>query len=258
MSARRPGRLVGEVALVTGGARGIGRATAARLLAEGARVLVCDSDAEAGERAAAELGAAFAAGDVGRERDVERVVAACAERLGPPSVRVSNAGVNANYDATRMTEDEWDTFFATDLKASWLCAKHVLPAMKAAGRGAIVNVGSIHSAVTLEGFFPYAAAKHGLVGLTKGLALDVGRHGVRVNAVCPGFTRTRLVEESVARAEDPEAAERTMVAAVALGRIGAPEEVASTIAFLASDDASYVTGATLFVDGGLTARRAGC
>ena len=129
--------------------------------------------------------------------------------------------------------------------------------MLEAGGGAIVNVSSIHAAVTLDGFFPYAAAKAGLAGLTRSLALDYGPRGVRVNCVCPGFTDTRLVRESMERSADPAAAERAMVAGVALGRIAAPAEIAATIAFLASADASYVTGATLYVDGGLTARRAG-
>ncbi len=156
-----------------------------------------------------------------------------------------------------MTEGEWDAFFGIDLKASWRTAKHVIPHMRAGGRGAIVNVSSIHGFATLEGFFPYAAAKSGLVGLTRNLALDLGPDGIRVNCVAPGFTRTRLVQESIDRAEDPQANERQMVAGVALGRIAEPAEVAHVIRFLASDEASYVTGATLLVDGGLTARRPG-
>jgi NAD(P)-dependent dehydrogenase (short-subunit alcohol dehydrogenase family) len=220
-------------------------------------VCFCGRDREAGaqtERELAALGVAvFAPADVASERDVQALVEACATRLGPPSVLVNNAGRNANFDAVAMTEAEWDAFLGVDLKAAWLCAKHVLPQMLASGGGAVVNVSSIHAAATLEGFFPYAAAKAGLAGLTRSLALDYGPRSIRVNCVCPGFTDTRLVRESMHRSPDPEAAGRAMLAGVALGRIAAPSEIASTIAFLASDDASYVTGATLFVDGGLTA-----
>lgn len=232
-----------------------------RLLREGARVCFCGRDADVGARAAAELAAdgdvLFVACDVGREEQVRRLVTTCVDRFGPPTALINNAGVNATFDATKMEEAEWDAFFDVDLKSAWLCAKHVLPHMLAAGAGTIVNVSSIHAVVTRDSFFPYAAAKAGLTGLTRSLALDYGPHGVRVNCVCPGFTRTRLVQESIDLAADVAAAERAMIAGVALGRIAEPEEVASVIAFLASDDASYVTGATLLVDGGLTARRAG-
>jgi NAD(P)-dependent dehydrogenase (short-subunit alcohol dehydrogenase family) len=252
--------LAGEVAIVTGGSRGIGRAIVERLAREGASVAFCGRDAEAGELAARELAdlpVAFQVADVAAERDVAALVATCAERFGPPTILVSNAGVNANFDATEMTEDEWDRFFGIDLKSAWLGAKHVLPHMRDAGRGAIVNVSSLHGFATLEGFFPYAAAKSGLVGLTRSLALDWGPHGIRVNCVAPGFVRTRLVQDSIDRNDDRAAAEAAMTRGVALGRIGRPEEIADVVRFLVSDEASYVTGASLLVDGGLTARRAG-
>src|SRR5262245_55639793 len=234
-----------SVALVTGGTRGIGLATVERLLEDGHRVCLCGRDAEAGRAVERELGddARFVAADVGRERDVANLVEACVRELGPPRILVSNAGVNARYDAAEMTEDDWDAFFAIDLKAAWLCAKHVLPHMLAAGEGAIVNVSSIHAVATLPGFFPYAAAKAGLAGLTRSLALDYGPYGIRVNCVCPGFTDTRLVRDGIAIS-----GERAMTAGVALGRIADPAEIAATIVFLTSPDASYVTGATLLAD----------
>jgi NAD(P)-dependent dehydrogenase (short-subunit alcohol dehydrogenase family) len=249
------------IAIVTGGSRGIGLATVERLLAGGSRVAFCGRDARAGEQAIAQVvkprDAVFVRCDVALEDEVRGLVAACVERFGPPTLLVNNAGINASFDAVSMTEGQWDAFFAVDLKAAWLCAKHALPHLLEAQGGAIVNVSSIHAVVTRDSFFPYAAAKSALVGLTRSLALDYGPYGVRVNCVCPGFTRTRLVEESMALADDPSAAEAAMVAGVALGRIADPSEIASAIAFLASPEAGYITGTTLFVDGGLTARRAG-
>jgi NAD(P)-dependent dehydrogenase (short-subunit alcohol dehydrogenase family) len=252
--------LAGEVAIVTGGSRGIGRAIVELFVEHGACVVFCGRDAAAGREVVRGLPsdrAAFQVADVGLEVDLAGVVALCVERFGAPTILVNNAGVNANHDAVTMTETEWDRFFDIDLKAAWLAAKHVLPHMVRAGRGAIVNVSSLHAFATLDGFFPYAAAKSGLVGLTRSLALDYGPQGIRVNVVAPGFVRTRLVQESIDRAEDAAAAERAMVAGVALGRIGSPAEIASVVRFLASDEAAYVTGASLLVDGGLTARRAG-
>jgi NAD(P)-dependent dehydrogenase (short-subunit alcohol dehydrogenase family) len=253
--------LAGEIAVVTGGARGIGRAIVELFLQHGAAVLYCDRDEAAGRSAQENLEhggmAAFHLADVSREQDVAAVVRRCAEHFGPPSILVSNAGVNANFDATEMSGQQWDQFFGIDLKAAWLAAKYVLPHMKEAGRGSIVNISSLHGFVTRPGFFPYAAAKSGLIGLTRSLALDYGPYGIRVNAVAPGFIETRLVREAIDLAGDRAAAEHDMVAAVALGRIGDPMEVARAVRFLASAEASYVTGTSLLVDGGLTARRAG-
>jgi NAD(P)-dependent dehydrogenase (short-subunit alcohol dehydrogenase family) len=251
--------LEGEVAIVTGGSRGIGLEVVRLFLAHGATVAFCGRDEQVGRDAERELGAgaAFEPADVGVEADIVRLVDSCRERLGPPTILVNNAGVNANFDAVEMTEADWDRFFATDLKAAWLGAKHVLPDMLSAGRGSIVNVSSLHGFATIDGFFPYAAAKSGLLGLTRSLALDYGPKGIRVNTVAPGFIRTRLTADSIARGDDSEEAERAMTAGVALGRIGDAAEVASAVRFLASDEASYITGASLLVDGGLTARRAG-
>ena len=251
----------GRVAVITGGTRGIGYASVAAFADAGASVMFCGRDTAVGEAAERELSAhgdvVFRPADVGSEADVAALIDACAETIGPPTLLVNNAGVNANFDATTMTEAEWDQFFDVDLKAAWLTSKYALPHMKAAGGGSIVNVSSLHGFVTRDGFFPYAAAKSGLVGLTRSLALDYGPNKIRVNCVAPGFVDTRLVRESIEQSDDEQAATQEMSAGVALGRIGSPEEVANVIRFLSSDEASYVTGASLLVDGGLTARRAG-
>jgi NAD(P)-dependent dehydrogenase (short-subunit alcohol dehydrogenase family) len=250
------GRLQDRTAIVTGGARGIGRAIVERLAAEGARVTFCDLAAAAGEATARELGRGveFVAADITREADVAGLVRGVVARHGAVDVLVNNAGVNAYFDAATMTEAEWDSVFAVDLKGAWLCAKHALESMRRAGRGSIVNISSIHAQLTMPGMFPYAAAKSGLVGLTRSLALDCARQNIRVNAVLPGWTRTRLVEEWFAMQPDPEAAERSVLDAHPTGRIATPAEISAVVAFVASDDASAMTGASVAVDCGLGVR----
>lgn len=251
-------RLAGKRVLVTGGAQGIGRAIVAKARAEGAHTAFCDRDEAAAAAACSGLAAdgepvVFEAADISREADVERVVARVRERLGGVDVLVNNAGINTYFEAAAMTEAEWDGVFAVDLKGAWLCCKHVLPLMRAAGGGSIVNIASIHARQTRAGMFPYAAAKSGLVGLTRSLALDCGRDNIRVNAVCPGWVRTRLVVEFFAQEPDPAAAERLVAGQQLLGRFAEPEEVANVVAFVASDEASFMTAAEVYVDGGLGA-----
>jgi NAD(P)-dependent dehydrogenase (short-subunit alcohol dehydrogenase family) len=251
--------LEGEIAIVTGGARGIGRAVVEVFVDHGASVVFCDLDPELGQPIEQGLGprTRFVTADVSQEADIANVADICASAFGPATILVNNAGVNANFDATTMTGDDWDRFMGVDLKSAWLGAKYVLPHMREVRRGAIVNVASMHALATLEGFFPYAAAKSGLVGMTRSLALDWGPHGIRVNAVAPGYIRTRLVQDSIDRNPDPAAAEQSMVKNIPLRRIGDPVEIANVIRFLASDDASYITGTTIHIDGGVTAKRAG-
>jgi NAD(P)-dependent dehydrogenase (short-subunit alcohol dehydrogenase family) len=251
------GNLDGRVAFVTGGAHGIGRACTERLQAAGATVVFCDIDEEVGTEVADALAAGpapveFRECDVTAEAQVEATISYTIERFGSLDVVVANAGIDAPFDAATMTEPEWDAFLAIDLKAVWLSSKYALPQMRRQRRGSIVNIASIHAFVTSTGKFPYAAAKSAVVGLTRSLALDEGGHEIRVNAVCPGYTRTRML--GVESAEDPVATEREMAAIHPLGRIGEPSEIANVVAFLASDEASFVTGAAILVDGGLSAR----
>jgi NAD(P)-dependent dehydrogenase (short-subunit alcohol dehydrogenase family) len=252
------GRLAGKVAVVTGGARGIGEATVERALAEGARVGLLDIDEVAGFTAVSRLDPKgkdllFVRCDITIEADVEAAMARVMEHFGRLDVLVNNAGVNAYFDAREMTEDQWERVFAVDLKGAWLCIKHALPAMLDAGSGSIVNIASIHARQTIAGMFPYASAKSGIVGMTRSLALDYGPRGIRVNAVCPGWTRTHLVQEWFETQADPAEAERKIGGVHPLRRIASPDEIARFIVFIASDEASFVTGADLYVDGGLSA-----
>lgn len=241
-----------KVTIVTGGAQGIGRAVVEACIREGARVTILDRHEAAGAAAARDVaGVTFLATDVTREADVASACAAVVARHGTIDILVNNAGVNAYFDAATMTEAEWDSVFAVDLKGAWLCAKHVLPTMRAKGRGSIVNIASIHATLTIAGMFPYAAAKSGLVGLTRSLALDCAPLGIRVNAVSPGWTRTRLVEEWFSLQPNPAEAEASVLRAHPMRRIATPAEVAEVVAFVASDRASAMTGSAVAVDCGL-------
>jgi NAD(P)-dependent dehydrogenase (short-subunit alcohol dehydrogenase family) len=250
-------RLAGRVAFVTGGAQGIGRAIVERFLEEGALVALVDVDQVAAAETVVALGSTdrlvSLTCDVTSEHGVRDAVEATIERFGGLDILINNAGINAYGEATTMTEGEWDRLFDVDLKASWLCAKHALPALETSGRGSIVNIASIHALMTIKGFFPYAAAKSAVLGLTRSLALDYGTSNVRANAVCPGYVRTRLVQEWLDLQDDP-GVEARVIAQQPLGRIGEPAEVASLVAFLASDESSYMTGAVISIDGGLSAR----
>jgi NAD(P)-dependent dehydrogenase (short-subunit alcohol dehydrogenase family) len=245
-----------RVAVVTGGGRGIGAATAHVLAEAGARVAVLDLELEGARAVAAELGAEAAAVrcDVAEEPSVREAFEAVRSGLGPTAILVNNAGVNLYFDPEAMTVDEWDGALAVDLRGAWLCVKHALRDLRAAEGASVVNVASIHASMTSPGMFPYAAAKAGLVGLTRNLALDLGPDGIRVNAVSPGFTRTRLVEEWLDRQPDPAATRARVLGAHAIGRMVEPDEVGRLIAFLASDDAAAITGTEIHIDGGHSAR----
>ena len=251
------GRLDGEHVLVTGGSRGIGAATVEKARAEGARVTFVDLLPEEGRALADRLGdgVLFRRADVCSADDLARVVAEAAAEFGPVTGLVNNAGRNSYADPVTMTEAEWDAVFAVDLKAAWLTARAVLPGMIAGRKGSIVNVASVHATMTYPGFFPYAAAKSGLVGLTRSLALDMGRHQIRVNALSPGYTETALVREFFDR-NDPSLRQQVLDVHP-LQRMASPGEIANCIVFLLSDEASFVTGANWTADGGLTARFAG-
>lgn len=254
-------RFAQRVAVVTGGGGGIGRATAVRLAAEGARVVLVDvSEAglEAGAAAVRAAGGEVLAvrADVTRASDVEGYVQAATRHFGGLDVLANNAGIlGAVEPLTAYPEDVFDRVMAVNVKSVWLGIRAAAPAMRARGGGAIVNTASIAGLRGTPGLVAYTASKHAVIGLTRTAALELARHGIRVNAVCPSPIDTamaRLVDEGL-DPRDPAAAHARMVRTIPMRRYGAPEEVAALVAFLASDEASYVNGAIYTVDGGAMA-----
>lgn len=250
-------RLAGRTVLVTGAASGIGAAIAEVAAREGAAVALLDLNDPAAD--ASDLADRYGVRTTGLRVDITgpeltQAIARVAAELGPVTVLVNNAGRNARFEPGTLTETEWDDAFALLLKAAWRTTQAVLPGMIAAGGGSIVNIASIHARLTAERFFPYAAAKAGIVGMTRSMAVDLGKHGIRVNSVSPGYIRTPPVEQFFA--ENP-GVEDEVLANHPLGRIGTPQDVAEVVCFLASPAAANVSGAEWPVDGGHSARFAG-
>ncbi|PYM90589.1 MAG: 3-oxoacyl-ACP reductase [Candidatus Rokuibacteriota bacterium] len=243
-------RLQNRVALVTGAAAGIGSATARRLAREGAAVALNDLRADGLEGVAADVRAAGAKalvlpGDVTKKADCERMVGEVTRELGRLDILINNAGINRDAMAAKMTEDQWDAVLAVNLKGTFLCAQAALPGMRERGWGRVVNTSSIGSLGNI-GQANYAASKAGVIGLTKTLALEYAKYGVTVNAVAPGPVMTAML------AGVPDHIKERIIAQVPVGRIASPDEIAGVHAFLVSDEAAFITGQVLFVDGGMS------
>jgi 3-oxoacyl-[acyl-carrier protein] reductase len=243
--------LAGKTALVTGSTRGIGRATALELARLGARVVVnyrgsADAAREVQAFIEEQGGKAITVGaDVSQSAEVDRLFATIAETFGAVDILVNNAGLTRDNLLARLTEADWDAVQDTNLKSTYLCAKAALRGMLKARWGRIVNVSSIVGMLGNAGQANYAAAKAGVIALTKSLAQEVGSRGITVNAVAPGFIGTEMT------ANLPEAARKRLLEHVALGRVGTPEDVAAVISFLCTPAAGYVTGQVMVVDGGI-------
>jgi len=241
------GELEGKVALVTGAASGIGRATAEAFSAAGASVVGMDMS-----------GGADVVGDVRRRADVESAIETARERFGGLDVVVANAAVSIYEELETQEEETIDLILDTNLKGALLCAQLAIPELARRGGGSIVFVSSVQAYVTLPGCVPYAAAKAGLVAAARALAPEVGRRGIRVNAIAPGTIDTPMLRRDLdgMNRDEADAFLRRVEEANALGRIGRPEEIARVAVFLASDASSYVTGTTIVADGGyLTVKR---
>lgn len=245
----------GQVAIVTGASKGIGAATARAFAARGASVVVADTDDAKGEAVVASIGsdggtALFVQTDVADADSVQAMVRATVDRFGRLDHAFNNAGIEG--DPAPLEECDranWDRTLAINLTGVFLCMQAEVPHMLASGGGSIVNCASIAGLVGFPDRPAYVASKHGVVGITKGAALELAPQGIRVNAVCPGVIDTEMIQR--ATADQPELMEAT-VAAHPLGRIGTPEEIAGTVLWLCSEDGGFVTGQAIAVDGGYT------
>jgi NAD(P)-dependent dehydrogenase (short-subunit alcohol dehydrogenase family) len=245
-------RFEGRVAVITGGASGIGLATARRLASEGAKVVIGDLTPESGKAAADEVGGLFVQADVTDAEQVEHLYRTTAEQFGTIDVAFNNAGISPPEDDSILTTgiDAWERVQRVNLTSVYLCCKEVLPYMRRQGKGSIVNTASfvaVMGAATSQ--ISYTASKGGVLAMSRELGVQFARENIRVNALCPGPVNTPLLKELFAK--DPERAARRLVH-VPVGRFAEPSEIAAAVAFLASDDASFITASQFLVDGGIS------
>ena len=247
----------GRVALITGASSGIGRAAALAFAERGAQLVLADVNAEGGEDTARQVVGAgghalFIEADVSKATDVAALLEATGRAFGRLDFAFNNAGIEGEMVSTvDSSEENWNRVIDVNLKSVWLCMKHELPYLLERRAGAIVNCASIAGLVGFSNASAYAASKHGILGLTKSAALEVAAVGVRINAVCPGVIRTPMVDRAIRKR--PELAQ-DLVAGEPMGRLGAPDEVARAVLWLCSDEAAFVTGVALPVDGGWVAQ----
>ena len=249
-------RLLNLRCVVTGGASGIGAATARRFAAEGAEVCILDRDLPASETLAKELGEGHLAMelDVRFEARVERVADAVYTHWGRVDVLVNNAGSELNKTYNDTTVEEWDRVLDTDLKGPWLLCKHFVPRMVERGSGSVINISSLNGLVGFPLSTAYGSAKGGLVVFTRDMAIELATSGVRINCVCPGVIETPMMERWTDLMPDKDEAKAMLRRVMPIGRMGTAEEVASAVLFFASADSSLCQGAVLSVDGGFTAQ----
>ncbi len=249
--------LQGKVAIVTGGASGIGRASAIKLAAAGAQVIVSDLNQQGGQETIAMIHdaggeAIFTRCDVTKAHDVQAMVDLAVQTYGRLDIALNNAGVGGMMQVVHeVNESTWDFVMNVNLKGVWLCMKYQIPHMLTSGGGSIINVASLAGLVGFRGNAPYSASKFAVIGLTKSAALEYATKGIRVNAICPGFVETPMVTTMV---EEVPQMQSTVQRSAPMRRLGRPEEIADMVVFLADDTASFITGQAIALDGGASAQ----
>ena len=251
-------KLKDRVAIVTGGAKGIGWGIVKVFIQEGAKVAVVDWDEKSGEATAEQMrqmggDAIFILCDVSNEEQVKAMVEKTLAHYGRIDILVNNAGIGVYKTVLDTSSEDWDRCLNVNLKGQFLCSKYVIPHMQKIGKGAIINISSVHSFQTVNGVAPYAASKGGITALTRNMAIDYGPT-IRVNSIAPGWVLTPLIQSIFDSYDNPEEQRRLVEQRQVMKRIGQPEDIGYAAAFLASDEASFITGTQLYVDGGLTAQ----
>ena len=252
-------RFKNKVVIVTGSGSGIGETTAIKFAQEGAKVVIADIDAKNGETVSNKINksngsALFIKTNVANFETVNQMVDITLNEFGSPDILINNAGINVFGEPLNMPDSEWKKAFSVDLDGVWFGCKAVLPHMLKKNKGAIVNVASVHGIQIIPNCFPYPVAKHGVIGLTKALAVDYASKGIKINSISPGYIDTPIVERFFKTKPDPEAARKEAENHQPIKRMGTTEEIANTIMFMSSDECNYMIGANIIVDGGITLR----